>query len=130
MKIKDLIKEAKITIVSKNDLDTAGTWNPEVFINKSEALKLLKEKGKDELVKFIQNTTKKIGEENYNSIKTLAKNKNINLPDYKVALKTTKLDDNARLIALYDCLSKGPDIIKSRIEETIKELQLKLNKLS
>jgi len=132
MKLKDLI-EAKTQIVSFSDLQSFGTLSAEFWIDFKDYIKQHKDLGQEAAIKLVVSKVKKIGEENYNSLKAASDKNRFAVPDFDVASNISKLTkakgQDSRIVVLLDLVHSKSKVRKAKLEANLKKLQQQIEQL-
>lgn len=124
MKLKDLLSE-KIKVVSFSELGKYDNWDAKFWVGMNDYIEQHKKLGKDKAVEFVANRVKKIGEENYNTLKNIADKNHFGVPEFKNASDVTKLNlmGSEKIVVLMDLVQAKAAARKSELEKRLKEMQ-------
>ena len=126
MKLKDL-NEAQTTIVKFSDIQSFDTMSAQFWVSMKDYIKEYKKIGKEKAIELVAKRVKKIGEQNYNSLKALSDKNKFGVPEFATASNLTKLkasrDGNHRIVILMDLVDSKTKIRKSKLEAELKKLQ-------
>jgi len=132
MKLKDL-NEVSFGVVNFSDLQTFNNMSPEFWIGMKTYINQYKKLGKDKAIETVAKRVKKIGEENYNSLKSVSDKNKFSVPDFAVASSVTKLKASKggqdKIVTLMDLVSSKAAIRKSKLQANLEKLQKQIEQL-
>jgi len=132
MKLRDLL-EAKTIIVNFSDLQQFDNFDARFWVDLKEYIVQYKKLGKDKSIEFVADNVKKIGEENYNSLKSISDKNKFVVPTFEIASNKTKLKTHSKavgkIVVLMDLVQSKTKIRKAKLESELEKLQKLINKL-
>lgn len=125
MKLIDLNEQVKIGIVSFSELGQYDNWDAKFWVGMNDYIEQHKKLGKDKAVEFVADRVKKIGEENYNTLKNIADKNHFGVPEFKNASNVTKLSlmGSEKIVVLMDLVQAKAAARKTELEKRLKEMQ-------
>lgn len=138
MNLSDLNNEVKktggkVTIVNFSDLHDFDNWDAKFWIGLEDSINEYRKNGKDKTIDTIVELSNKIGEKNYNSLKSISDSNKFGVPSYETVIDKKKLKthskSNGKLIILLDLLTSKVAERRKKLENDLAELQKELDKL-
>lgn len=131
MKLSQL-NEIKMGIVSSSELAQFDNWDAKFWIGMSEYIKQYKKMGKEKAAQFVADRVKKIGEENYNTLKNIADKNYFGVPKFETVSDVSKIQTSGaeKIVILMDLVQDKAKVRKSELEKRLKELQKQIAQLS
>lgn len=133
--LNDTIKKTggKVTIVNFSDLHNFDNWDAKFWIGLEDSITTYRKNGKDKTIDTIVELSNKIGEKNYNSLKSISDTNKFGVPSYETVIDKKKLksslQSNGKLIILLDLLTSKVAERRKKMESDLVELQKELDKL-
>jgi len=129
MKLHEL--NEKVKIVNKSDLDMFSNWDARFWIDMDDYIDTVKKEGVETAITLVSKTIKKIGEENYITLKNLADKEKFGVPEFNKAIDTKHLKsiDASKIVILMDLVDRRAKIRKSKLESELKKIQKQIDML-
>jgi hypothetical protein len=130
MKLSQL-NEIRMGIVSSSELSQFDNWDAKFWIGMKEYINQYKKLGKEKAAEFVAKRVKKIGEENYNTLKNIADKQHFGVPKFETVSNQSKIQTSGaeKIVILMDLVQDKAQTRKVELEKRLKELQKEIDQL-